>query len=160
MKQLAGIFLGLMCCGSAQAQWISAKSNVSTTKEISQMKFGGHAFDLEVARTPQQWQKGLAQRDSLLSNQGMVFVLPAEQPLQFWMKDTLIPLDIIYFNSNGSFNAVHKNVPPCKLPKYTTSYCPTYSSDGAAQYVVELKGGTLDRLKIAPQTLRLSTKGL
>ncbi len=156
MNKLAWVLLSLTVCGSAQAQRLSSASKT----EISHTVLGGHAFDLEVARTPQQWQKGLSQRDTLSNNQGMVFVLPTEQPLQFWMKDTLIPLDIIYFNSNGSFNSVHKNVPPCKLPKYTSSYCPTYPSDGAAQYVVELKGGTLDQLKIAPQTLRLSIKEL
>lgn len=156
MNKLLGGLLLLAACGSASAQHLFS----IPSPEISHMVLGGHSFALEVARTPQQWQKGLSQRNTLLKNQGMVFIFPTEQPLQFWMKDTLIPLDIIYFNSNGSFNAVHKNAPPCKLPKYTTSYCPTYSSVGNAQYVVELKGGTLDQLKIAPTTLRLSTKGL
>lgn len=159
MGKLACILLALLCCGSAQAQRISSLDG-STTKQTSKVNFGGHMFELELAKTPQQWQKGLSLRTTLSASAGMLFVFPVEQPLQFWMKDTLIPLDIIYFNSNGSFNSVHKNVPPCKLPKYTSSYCPTYPSDGAAQYVVELKGGTLDQFKIAPQTLLLSTKGL
>lgn len=156
MNKLAWVLLSLTVCGSAQAQRLSSLSKA----DVFHTSLGGHTFALEVARTPQQWQKGLSQRDTLSNNQGMVFILPTQQDLQFWMKDTLIPLDIIYFNSNGSFNSVHKNVPPCKLPKYTSSYCPTYPSDGAAQYVVELKGGTLDQLKIAPQTLRLSIKEL
>lgn len=156
MNTLAWFLLSLTVGGSAQAQRLSSVSKT----EISHTVLGGHVFDLEVARTPDQWQRGLSKRATLSKNQGMVFVLPTEQSLQFWMKDTLIPLDIIYFNSNGTFNTVHKNAPPCKLPKYTTSYCPTYSSVGNAQYVVELKGGTLDQLNIVPTTLRLSTKGL
>lgn len=159
MSKLACILLALLCCGSAQAQWISSL-NGSTTQQTSKVNFGGHTFELELAKTPQQWQKGLSQRTTIPTNGGMLFVLPMEQPLQFWMKDTLIPLDIIYFNSNGSFNSVHTNVPPCKLPKYTSSYCPTYPSKSNARYVVELKGGTLKQFNIEPKTLHLSTKGL
>lgn len=155
-KLIRGAMIAFALCGSAQAQQFSS----SSSPDVSRTNLGGHTFELELARTPQQWQKGLSQRSTLPANHGMLFVFPLEQPLQFWMKDTLIPLDIVYFNYNGSFNSVHKNVPSCKLPKYTSSYCPTYPSKGNAQYVVELNGGTLDRLKIVPEKMQLSVKGL
>jgi len=124
---------------------------------VERIAFGSHVFRLETARTFPQWQQGLAGRASLETDKGMLFVFPDPQPLHFWMKDTLIPLDIIFFNADGSFNSVHKNAPPCKLPSATSSLCPTYPSQGPAQYVVELNGGTLDRLRIAPQRLTISS---
>lgn len=164
MNKLACVFFSaLMLTGAVGAQTISAASNNAASKkslsppELSHTILGGHAFTLEVARTPEQLQKGLSKRNSnsLPDNHGMLFVFEHAQPLQFWMKDTYIPLDLIYFNSNGSFNAVYKSIPSCRLPKYTSAFCPTYPSRGNARYVVELKGGTLDRLNITPSTLTL-----
>lgn len=160
MNKITCLLLLALASSPVHAQWSALPQSVWETPEVSRMVFNGHAFDLEVARTPAQWQKGLSQRRALKDNHGMVFVFDREQPLHFWMRETLIPLDIIYFNSNGSFNSVHKNVAPCKLPKYTSSYCPTYASTGNARYAVELKGGTLDRLGIKSAHLTLPTTKL
>lgn len=160
MNKIICFLLLALASSPVHAQWSASPQSVSTTPEVSHMVFKGHAFRLEVARTPAQWQKGLSQRSTLKDNHGMVFVFDREQPLHFWMRDTLIPLDIMYFNSDGSFNSVHKNVAPCKLPKYASSYCPTYASKGNARYAVELKGGTLDRLGIKSADLRLPTTKL
>lgn len=141
-------FLGLVLGGAVEA---------APSLPVERIAFGSHVFHLETARTFPQWQQGLAGRASLKADKGMLFVFPQPQPLRFWMKDTLIPLDIIFFNADGSFNSVHKNAPPCKLPADISSLCPIYPSQGPAQYVVELNGGTLDRLRIAPQRLKISS---
>lgn len=148
-------FICIVALLLASVQVHALPVSVSAPVEVSHMVLGGHPFNLEVARTPAQWQKGLSKRSNLKDNEGMVFVFDREQLLHFWMRETLIPLDIIYFNSDGSFNSVYKNVPSCKLPKYTSAYCPNYASKGSARFVVELKGGTLERLGISTSNLVL-----
>jgi uncharacterized protein len=110
----------------------------------------GRKFELEVAKTPQQQQIGLMYRTSLADNRGMLFVFASPQPTRFWMKNTLIPLDMIFLRE-GQVIAIETAVPPCK-----TTTCPTYGTDTAIDRVIELKSGTTaqiglkvgDRVKI------------
>lgn len=113
-------------------------------------KIAGRKFELEVAKTPQQQQIGLMYRTSLADNRGMLFVFPAPQPTRFWMKNTLIPLDMIFLRE-GEVIAIAAAVPPCK-----TTTCPTYGTDTEIDQVIELRSGTIaqiglkvgDRVKI------------
>lgn len=93
-------------------------------------------FELEVARTPQQQAIGLMGRTSLADNRGMLFLFSSPQPIKFWMKNTLIPLDMIFLR-DGKVQAIAANVPPCK-----TATCPTYGPDTESDRVIELRGGT------------------
>lgn len=110
----------------------------------------GRKFELEVAKTPQQQQIGLMYRTSLADNRGMLFVFASPQPTRFWMKNTLIPLDMIFLRK-GQVMVIEAAVPPCR-----STACPTYGTDTAIDQVVELKGGTTaqiglkvgDRVKI------------
>jgi hypothetical protein len=99
-------------------------------------------FELEVARTPQQQATGLMSRTSLANNRGMLFLFSPPQPIKFWMKNTLIPLDIIFL-LNGKVQAIAANVPPCK-----TATCPTYGPDTQVDRVVELRGGTAKEIRL------------
>jgi uncharacterized protein len=110
----------------------------------------GRKFELEVAKTPQQQQIGLMYRTSLADNRGMLFVFASPQPTRFWMKNTLIPLDMIFLRE-GEVIAIAAAVPPCK-----TATCPTYGADTEIDKVIELRSGTIaqiglkvgDRVKI------------
>lgn len=93
-------------------------------------------FQLEVARTPQQQAMGLMSRTSLADNRGMLFLFSSPQPIKFWMKNTLIPLDMIFLRDE-KVQAIAANVPPCK-----TATCPTYGPDTQVNRVLELRGGT------------------
>jgi uncharacterized membrane protein (UPF0127 family) len=75
-------------------------------------------------------------RESLPERQGMLFVFERPQPLAFWMKNTLIPLDILYFDADRRLVSVSRDVPPCK-----SAYCPSYPSAGPALYTLELNAG-------------------
>lgn len=101
----------------------------------------GHAFGVEVAATPAQWERGLMDRTSMPGNHGMLFIYPEAQPLSFWMKDTLIPLDMLFFDSAHRLVAIHANVPPCKADP-----CPSYLSGVPVRYVLELNAGTAAKL--------------
>jgi uncharacterized membrane protein (UPF0127 family) len=79
--------------------------NFSTTKstptqKIKSISIGDKILNVELATTPNEWQAGLSNRPSLDSNAGMLFIFPVSEMRNFWMKDTLIPLDIIWVNNN------------------------------------------------------------
>jgi uncharacterized membrane protein (UPF0127 family) len=63
---------------------------------------GSHRFDVQVAATEAQQEKGLMFRRDLPANEGMIFPYSPAQPVSFWMKNTLIPLDIIYIRQDGT----------------------------------------------------------
>lgn len=92
-------------------------------------------FTVEIARTPRQWSYGLMHVTSLPAGQGMLFVFPSMAPRSFWMKNTLIPLDMMFFDERGGLVSAFENVPPHSLQPRRP--------DGNAQFVLELNGGTM-----------------
>lgn len=93
------------------------------------MNIGSRTFVLELARTPEEQEKGLMQRDSMPADHGMVFVFPEEQVLNFWMKNTRFPLDIIFVDSRGKIVSIKQ----MKAYDLTNT-----SSDVPARYAIEL----------------------
>ena len=100
---------------------------------------------IEIADTPQNRELGLMYRDSLAADAGMLFVFPNSSHLVFWMKNTRIPLDILYFDEKYKLISMQQRVPPCHDPG---NNCPVYPSNGAAQYVLELNAGIADKLGV------------
>jgi len=121
------------------------------------VELAGKRYDIEVARTEDERARGLMFRDSMAANHGMLFVHEHEEPLAYWMKDTHIPLDILFFDHDLKLVTQQRDVPPCTLG----DGCPPYPSNAPAMYVLELnagqaaamqlKDGTV--LKVAPGTL-------
>jgi uncharacterized membrane protein (UPF0127 family) len=100
------------------------------------VELNGQRFSVEVVRTPEKQALGLMYRDELPENHGMLFVFPSEGRRSFWMKNTRIPLDILYFDADLRLVSVSADTPPCR-----TARCPSYPSEGPAQYVLELNAG-------------------
>ncbi|HEK85944.1 MAG TPA: DUF192 domain-containing protein [Candidatus Aminicenantes bacterium] len=96
----------------------------------------GQVITAELAVSPQERERGLMFRKELAPDQGMLFIFEEEDIYSFWMKNTLIPLDIIWLNSQRQIVHLEKDVPPCPGEP-----CPTYSPGCAAKYVLELKAG-------------------
>ena len=69
-------------------------------------------YHVEVAKTNEEQVKGLMYRLELKKNEGMLFLFDNEKKTSFWMKNTFIPLDIIFINKNGSINKIYKNTIP------------------------------------------------
>ena len=107
---------------------------------------GSTTIGLEVARTPVEQEIGLMGRTSLAADRGMVFPFTPAQRISFWMKDTLIPLDLVFVR-DGIVTKVVANAPPC-----TADSCPTWSSDGPVDSVIELRAGMSDSLGIRAGT--------
>jgi uncharacterized membrane protein (UPF0127 family) len=98
-------------------------------------------FSVELASDDASREHGLMMRDVLAADHGMLFVFPEEAPQAFWMKNTLIPLDMLYFDTNRQLVSMQLDVPPCKADP-----CATYPSDKPARYVLELSAGTARRI--------------
>ena len=97
---------------------------------------GTQTLYVEVAKIQDEHRTGLMNRESMPQNQGMLFIFSSDSPRSFWMKNTLIHLDMIFINSDLEIVKIHGNVPPC-----TADPCPTYSSGAPSRYVVETVAG-------------------
>jgi uncharacterized membrane protein (UPF0127 family) len=107
---------------------------------ITTAKGARHKFTVEVARTPEQQQHGLMNRQSMPADHGMIFPYEPAQAVAFWMKDTLIPLDIIFIAPGGRILRIEENVVPLSLE-------PVGSGD-IIEAVLEINGGRAAELGI------------
>lgn len=130
-SSLAPVLLGITLagCASAGSPWVELK---------------GQRFKVEIAATDEARARGLMFRDALAEDHGMLFIFEQPEPLAFWMKNTRIPLDILYFDASRKLVSVVEGVPPC-----TTPTCPSYPSAGPARFTLELNAGAARRLGVA-----------
>jgi uncharacterized membrane protein (UPF0127 family) len=105
----------------------------------------GERFTVDLATTPEQQALGMMFRDSMPADRGMLFLFPSERMRSFWMKNTRIPLDILYFDQDLRLVSVAANARPCR-----TQRCPGYPSEGPAKYVLELNAGKAAELGVKP----------
>lgn len=96
----------------------------------------GSCLSLEVAKTAAEQEKGLMDRAYLGPNSGMLFVFDTSANQVFWMKDTLIPLDMIFLDANGTIVGIVENAQPCEADP-----CPTYSISAPSSLVIEANAG-------------------
>lgn len=135
-----------------------AQTSLGQTMPISAKAIvAGEEILLEVARTPSEQAMGLMYRKSLPANRGMLFPFEPPQPVNFWMKNTVIPLDMVFVR-NGVVKAIAANVPPC-----TSDPCPSYGPGTTVDQVIELRGGRAAELglkvgdRVTIQKLNAST---
>jgi uncharacterized protein len=102
----------------------------------------GKIFSLEIARTPEQQATGLMYRKSLPEDRGMWFPVATPRSVELWMKQTKIPLDMIFVREGRVVKVIEK-VEPCQI-----NPCETYPSGEAVDGVLEVVGGTIATLNI------------
>ena len=124
-------FLGLF--GMAEAAEVSPLT-IDTAR-------GPRHFSVELARTPAQMALGLMFRQSLASDSGMLFVYGSEQPVAFWMKNTYVPLDMIFIRKDGRILRIAENTEPLSER--------LVPSGGPVLAVLEVIGGTAKKLGLA-----------
>lgn len=101
-----------------------------------------HHFTVEVARTAEEQAMGLMYRNGLAPDRGMIFPMEPARPAAFWMRNTLIPLDMIFVRADGSIaNIAANTVPLSEEP---------VRSDGPVAAVLEIAGGRAAQLGIKP----------
>lgn len=103
----------------------------------------GAVYRLELAKTPEEQAQGLMFRESLPDRAGMLFLFPDASVHKFWMKNTMIPLDMIWMDAGGKVLFVSANTPPCKADP-----CANYGPDAPASSVLEIAGGMAAKEKI------------
>ena len=103
------------------------------------VKIGNTTVSVELAVTSEEKAKGLMHREQLAENKGMLFIFEDEQALSFWMKNTLIPLDMVFINSDNRIVDILV-AEPCKKDP-----CKTYTPKADAKYVLEVNAGFSER---------------
>jgi uncharacterized membrane protein (UPF0127 family) len=108
------------------------------------VQIGGQTFRLEVADTDAARFRGLSGRASIPADGGMIFIFPDERERAFVMRDCLVPIDILFLGPTGEVSAAYTmEVEPPGTPD---TQLKQYRSHGRSAVVIELAGGTLDRL--------------
>ena len=98
-------------------------------------------FVVEIAVTPQERSVGLMHRRELAADHGMIFDFGAEQQVAMWMRNTYLPLDMLFIDNDGAIRHIAKRTTPLSER--------TISSQGPVRYVLEINGGLADKLNIA-----------
>ncbi|WP_425405565.1 DUF192 domain-containing protein [Hwanghaeella sp.] len=110
------------------------------TLRIVKQAGGRYTFQIELARTPAQRQQGLMFRERLAVDAGMLFDYEKPQPVAMWMKNTYVPLDMIFIDGTGIITHIAKRAVPLSLQPI--------SSNGPVRAVLEVNGGITDHLGI------------
>ena len=109
------------------------------------VEVGGEQFKVKIADTPNARQLGLMYVKELPTDEGMLFIFKDEKARSFWMKNTLIALDILYFSADRKLVSAQLNAQPCRADP-----CRSYPSTGPAKYVLELAAGVGSKLGLKP----------
>ncbi len=120
--------------------------------ENSDLKYQGNIvvkikdkpFLMDIAKTSEERKLGLMYKESLDSNKGMIFIYNKEKKYSFWMKNTMIPLDIIWLTKNKKVVYISKNTQPCKQ-----NDCLSIKPDRRAIYVLEINANLSDKLGLS-----------
>ena len=131
------IFLSLLIIsgGLVYLFWSFHQANWANVFFAGKPNFVIHA---ELAQNPVEWMRGLMFRKSMPADSGMLFIFSNEATQSFWMKNTKIPLDIIFISAAGKIVDLKNNFSPC-----AASLCPVYRSLAPAKYVLELNAGVI-----------------
>ena len=116
----------------------------STMVSVLTIDAKSYDFEVIIADDVDERNQGLQNVSSLGDEEGMWFIFEEAKVRTFWMKDTLISLDIIFIGEDFKVLNIAHDVPPCTEIDPEQLNCSTYSSDGEAQYVFEIKGGLAD----------------
>jgi hypothetical protein len=113
--------------------------------KVIKQKIGSENFNLEIADTSYLLAKGLSGRTELCPSCGMLFIFKSESIQTFWMKDTLIPLDIIFIKENGEITDIYTASPEKGKSDFQLTL---YKSSQPTKYVIELSANTAKNLNL------------
>ncbi|WDL53672.1 DUF192 domain-containing protein [Xanthomonas campestris] len=123
------LLLALSGCASAGSSWV---------------ELAGTRYSVELAQNDADRAQGLMFRDAMPEDHGMLFIHDSQTPQAYWMKNTKIALDILYFDNQRRLVSQQRDVPPCSAG----DACPPYPSKQPARYVLELNAGQAAKLDL------------
>ena len=153
------LFVVLLLAGGAFGQDAPKDDEKKPLKE--QIIIAEETFKLEVAADDKTRAKGLMGREKIDEHGGMIFIYKRAQRQSFWMKNCLIDIDLMYLDSRGRIVSMHKmkKEPPRGRNETAFDYerrLKRYPSGRSSQFIIELKPGSIDRLKLkVGQTIKL-----
>lgn len=149
MRVLLAMLLAIGC--SSPAPVPAPSSSSSSAAAAAPQPVGGprvlfpdgFVVAVEIAADDEMRAQGLMYRDHIDPGKGMLFVFPRDDVFSFWMKNTRIPLDMIWIDANRRVVGIREKVPPCVVED-----CPSYGPGVIARYVLEVGGGEAARHRL------------
>ncbi|WP_181704108.1 DUF192 domain-containing protein [Chthonobacter albigriseus] len=139
---LAAALAGAAATFTWTAPGTAQEAAVLRTELVVETAAGPHTFSVELAATPAERAKGLMDRHEMAPGHGMLFDMGSNAPATFWMKNTYLPLDIIFIREDGTVaNIAHRTTPLSEA---------LVPSEGNVRFVLELNGGTAERIGLKP----------
>lgn len=139
---VASALLALSFAATAQPQQVQNRITFETSELFIESSGQRHRFAVEVADTDERRALGLMYRTALPADAGMLFDFKVDQPVAMWMRNTRIPLDMVFIRRDGRIaNIAQRTVPFSETSIY---------SSGPVRAVLELNGGTAERLGLKP----------
>jgi uncharacterized membrane protein (UPF0127 family) len=142
LRAIAGVGLVVSLAGLGNAGADEAPVRFDRSEATIMTRQGPVRFEVELALTPRQHEQGLQNRQGLRAYEGMLFVYDEVRPIHMWMKNTLVPLDMIFFAEDGRILNIAERTTPHSLE--------TIPSGRPAKGVLEVLGGTARRFGIRP----------
>ncbi len=137
MNKLVSLALLMFACSQPQPAPPPAPTTTTAAESGPRVIFpDGFVVRVEIAADDELRAQGLMYRDHLRPGTGMLFFFPREGEYPFWMKNTMIPLDMIWIDSNRRIAAIRHDVQPCRVEN-----CPNYPPNAISSYVLEVAGG-------------------
>lgn len=143
VHSLVSVLVLTVSCGGAAKPTASSTPSPAAVGGPRVVLPSGAIYRIELARTPEEQQRGLMFRESLPERSGMLFLFDDDSPHRFWMKNTMIPLDMIWMDGTGKVVFVSANTPPCQADP-----CPSYGPDAPIASVLEIAGGMAAKEKV------------
>lgn len=140
-----GLLASLAACQPSASNAVDVTRSPAGLEQVSLTITSGqrvHRFTVEIARTQEEQATGLMNRSELAPDRGMIFPFDPPRDASFWMKNTLIPLDMIFVRTDGSIANIAANTVPLSLEPVP--------SEGSVGAVLELAGGRAAELGIKP----------
>lgn len=148
VARIAAIFLAYTILLTSFSSW---GGSAATEKIVIEKQGGGsgEVFEVEIANTPEKLINGLMFRKSLPERSGMLFLFDDEAPVSFWMRNTLIPLDMLFIKSDGRISKIHHSAKPLDETSVTsgTPVIAVLEVNGGISKAFGIKEGDIVRYK-------------
>jgi uncharacterized membrane protein (UPF0127 family) len=138
------VIFSLILLSLAYEEIESVQGQQLRQNQTALVSLGGVNVLADLSTTPESQSKGLAIKDSLNENEGMLFIFESPEKYSFWMKDMKFPIDILWINSTGQIVHIEKNLPPCVL----LLPCPSYAPNDDSLYVLEVVSNFTNKFRI------------
>ena len=125
--------------------WVKTENKAENKENQPQVCLKNDCFNIEIAKTETERERGLMFRQGLAENSGMLFIFEKTGVYPFWMKNTFIPLDMVWISEDKKVVFIHKNAQPC----VEGTICEIIDPRVQADYVLEMNAGESDKAGIS-----------